>query len=76
MNISIHTISTTVDNPICMSLEDIRMAMNEVEELQMLKTSIIRGWLHTKGEVKSGVERYWPIIHELVMIDGVAVKVK
>ena len=36
-----------------------------MSELQMLEQYIFRGWLHTKDEVESGVERYWLIIHEV-----------
>ena len=43
VNINIHTISTTVDVLICMSIGDIRAVTNEYTKLQMLKTYIIRG---------------------------------
>ena len=46
------------------------------EELQKLKTYIIRVWLHINDKVEPGVEKYWPIRHELAMVDGFAVKDK
>ena len=58
MNISIHTINTAVDVPICMSIEDIRMATEEDMELQMLKRYIIRRWPHTREVLGPGVEKY------------------
>ena len=58
MTINIHGISTTVDISMSTLIKDIRTAMNEDVELQMLKNHIIRWWLHTKDEVEPGVERY------------------
>ena len=56
MNINIHMINTAVDIPICMSIEDIKSAINKETELQMLKGYIIRGWPHTKNETEPVVE--------------------
>ena len=55
VNINIHTISTTVDIPICMFIEDIRTATNEDADQQILKTHMIRGWPHNKDELDPGV---------------------
>ena len=76
MNMNIHIISTTVHTPICTSIEGVRAAPDEDFDLQILKTYIIRGWPHTKDEAKLCIERYWPIRHELVMINGIAMKGK
>ena len=46
MNINIQTNSTTIDIPICTSIEDVRPATDEDADLQMLNTNIIRGWPH------------------------------
>ena len=54
INISRHTINTTVDNPISNWIEGIKAATNENAELQMLKQYIIRGRSHTKNEVEPG----------------------
>ena len=56
MNINIQTIKTTLDVPVCMSIKDIRVAMNEDVDLQMLKTYIIRGWAHNKAEVEAHID--------------------
>ena len=61
MNISIHTINTTVDIPICTSIEEIKGAREEDMELQMLKRYIIEGWPHTKDGLEPWLEKYWPI---------------
>ena len=37
-------INTTVDIPICLSIEDIKAAPEEDTELQVLKWYVIRGW--------------------------------
>ena len=76
MNICIHNIKSAVDILICMSKEDIRATTNEDTELQVLNSYIIRGWPHAKDEVDPSVERYWPIMHELAMIDCVVMKSK
>ena len=64
MNISIHTITRTVNIPICMSKEDIKAAREEDAEFEMLRRYTIRGMPHTKDAVELGVERNWPIRHE------------
>ena len=45
-------------------------------ELQMLKRDIIRELPHTKEGLKPGLEKYWPIGHEVAMIDGIAIVCK
>ena len=44
MSIDIHTVSTVVDVPVCMLIEDIRPAVSEDAELQMVQADIIKGW--------------------------------
>ena len=51
MNISTHMISTTLDTPKHMSIEDIKAGMNKDTELEMLQWYIIRGFLDTNDEV-------------------------
>ena len=68
MIVSINTINTTVDIPICTSKEDIKAATEEDVELQMPELFIIRGWSHTKEAV------YWLMRNELTMIHGSAMK--
>ena len=48
--------------------------MNEDVKLQILKTYINRRWLCTINEVEPGVDRYWPIRHDITMTDGIAMK--
>ena len=54
MNVSILNISTSVDIPLCTSIEDIQTATEEYLKLQMLQRYIIRGWPLTKevGDVR------------------------
>ena len=40
----------------------------------MLKSHIIQGWPHEKDEVKQSMKHYWPIMHELAMISGIAME--
>ena len=42
----------------------------------MHKTYIVLGWTDSKDVIKSGVERYWPIRHQLAMTDAFAMKSK
>ena len=58
--------------PIYTSINDIRAATDKGADLKILKLYLIREWPHTEGEVEPGVERYWLIRHELVIIDGIA----
>ena len=44
MSISIHTIGTAVDVPVCMSIEEVKAAMSEDTKLQMIQAEMIRGW--------------------------------
>ena len=45
----------------CISIDDIRTAMSEDTELQMLKWYIIKGWLHARDKMEPGLERDWLI---------------
>ena len=76
MSISIHTLSTAVDVPVCTLIEDIRAAMKEDAELQILQAHIIKGWPQNKDETESNVGGFWPIRHDLAMVNGVAMKCK
>ena len=49
MSISKHTIHTLVDIPVCTLIEDIRAAVSEDVELQILQAHIIKFWLQNKG---------------------------
>ena len=44
MRINLHTLSKAVNGLACTSIEDIRTAMSEDAELQMLQTHIVKGW--------------------------------
>ena len=74
MNINVHDISTLVNIPICTSVGDIQGATKQSIDLQRLKSGIIQGLPHKKGEVELSMKHDWPIRHELVMIDGIAMK--
>ena len=50
--------------------------MNGDAELEMLKTDIITGWLHPKDKAEPGVEKCWPMRHQQVMPEGIAMKGK
>ena len=76
MDVSIHTISTPVEVPVCTSIKDIKSATKEDGELQMLKRYIIGRWPDSRETVKTGAEKYWLIKQEFVMINGVAMKGK
>ena len=75
MNADIHTISTSVDVPICTCVKDLKVATEDVE-LQVLKRYIIGGWPDSKEAVEPGAEKFWPIRHEFAMINGIVMKGK
>ena len=75
-NVILPAISAVVDIPICTSIEDLQGATSQDLDLQRLKAYIIRGWTHTKDEMQHIIQKCWPIRHELVMIDGIAMKGK
>ena len=76
MSISIHTISTSVHIPMCMCIEDIKVATEGDAELQMLKRYITKRWPLIKVGVESGLEKYWHIRHELTETFFIAMKGK
>ena len=71
-----HAISTALDIQVITSIEDIQASTGQGSHLQRLKPEIMKGWLHSKVEVQHRIQKYWPLRHELVMIDGIAMKGK
>ena len=74
INMSICTISTKVDVPACRLIEDIRAATSEDTELQILQAHKIKGRPQNKNEIETSLDGYWPIRHNLAMINGLAMK--
>ena len=75
LSINISAIETAVDLPVCTSIHDIQEATTSDVHLQELNAYIIKGWLHKKDVVQD-LQQYWPIRHELALIDGMAIKGK
>ena len=73
---NVNAISTSVNMPVCMSIEDLQAATHEDAHLQELKACIIQGWSHMKEDVDCSMRQYCPIINELAMIDGYLMKGK
>ena len=40
------------------------------------KLCIIKGWPCKTDKLEHNVDHYWPIRHEVAMIDGIAIKIK
>ena len=76
MSINIYRINTKIDIPVYMSIEDVRAAVSEDTELQMLQTLIIRGLPQNKEELEPSLDSYWPIRLDLAMTDGVVMNGK
>ena len=76
MNVNLYCISTSVNIPLCISIEDIQMATQQDADVQRLKSYIIQGQPHKKDEVEWSMKYYWAIRHEVVMVDGIAMKGK
>ena len=53
-----------------------RNAMCIDVELQMLKTYVTRGLPQNKDDLKPTLGRYWPIRHDLAIIEGLVMKGK
>ena len=76
MNINASAISTSVNMPVCTSMEVIQVAAHEDAHLQKLRSYIIQGWPHKKDQLEQEMRCYWPIGSELAMTDATAIKGK
>ena len=56
------------------SLQQIRIATQEDEELVLLKHTITQGWPSTIKEVPSVLQSYWTFREELTIEDGIILK--
>ena len=72
LSINVNTISTTADLPMCTSIQE----TTQDAHLLDLKAYNIHGWLHKRNHMAQDTQKYWPIRHELAMIDGLAAKGK
>ena len=66
-----------VTNQLCVrsdSLQQIRIATQEDDELAMLKHTNIQGWPSTIKEVPSVLQSYWAFREELMIEDGIILK--
>ena len=76
LSIIINTIKIITDLPVCTSIQDTQEASAQDAHLQDLKVYIIHDWLCKRENVAPDIQEYWPIRHELAMIDVVAIKGK
>ena len=56
------------------SLQQIRIATQEDDELALLKHTITQGWPSTFKEVPSVLQPYWTFREELTIEDGIILK--
>ena len=56
------------------SLQEIRVAMQEDDQLALLKHTITHGWPSTIREVPSKIQPYWTFREELTVEDGIVLK--
>ena len=70
MSVNVSVISTSVNIPVCTSIDDIPEATHEDAHLQKLRSYITYGWPHRKHDLK----HYLPIRSKLTMMDGIAMK--
>ena len=56
------------------SLNDIRVATQEDDELALLKHTIMHGWPSSIREVPSEIQPYWTFREELTVEDGIVLK--
>ena len=76
LSINVNTINTTVELPMCTSIQDIQEAAAQDVHLQDLKTYISHGCQHKEDDITPDMQKYWPIRHELAMIGEMDVKGK
>ena len=58
----------------CNSLNQIRIATQEDDELALLKHTIIQGWPSTIKEVPNVLQPYWTFREELTVEDSIVLK--
>ena len=66
-----------ITNQLCVrsdSLQQIRIATQEDDELVLLKYTITQGWPSTIKEVSSILKSYWTFREELIIEDGIILK--
>ena len=68
MNISIYTLSTATDVPVCTSIEDIRTTTGEDAELQTLQAQRIRRELQNEDGLEPSLGGSWPRRYDLAMM--------
>ena len=61
--------------PVCTSVEDIQVAIQEVTHLKKPIPYIIQDW-PGKDKLENSMGHYWSIRSEFEMIDGIAMKGK
>ena len=70
----IYTYLQVIYKPDSDSLHEIRIAMQEDDELALLKHTITHGWPRTFKEVPSEIQAYWTFREELIIEDGIVLK--
>ena len=55
-------------------LQELRIAMQEDEQLALLKHTITHGWPHTIIEIPSKIQLFWIFQEELTVEDGIVLK--
>ena len=76
IRVNVNAISTSVNIPVCKSIEDIQAATCEDINHLELMAYIIQGWPHKKEEVNHSMLQYWPIRNKLIMRDATVMKDK
>ena len=56
------------------SLQDLRIATQEEDELCLIKHTIMTGWPSTIREVPTKIQPYWTFREELTVEDGIVLK--
>ena len=55
---------------------EIRCATLQDDHIGVLSTYVMHGWLSTRAEAMKEVQPYWSFRDEVVIIDGIAMKVE
>ena len=75
LSVNVNAIETAVDLPVCTSIHDIQEVTARDVHLQERKVYVTKG-LATQKRRCATRQKYWPIRHELAMMDSRAIKHK
>ena len=74
MNITISAIASCTNISDCMTIEEIRSATVDNEQLSMLSEYVLHSWPSMRAVVQKELQMYWSFRDDIVIIDGITIK--